>query len=83
MLYTHKCKGTCSSAIELELDGNTIKSCHIQGGCNGNAKGLCALVTGRDADEVAGLLAGTTCGLKNTSCPDQLAQAIFEAKGQK
>ena len=80
MTYTHKCKGTCSRAIELEIEDGIIKSCRIIGGCAGNTAGLAALVTGRDADEVERLLAGTPCGPRPTSCPDQLAQAIREAK---
>ena len=80
MTYVHKCTGTCSRAIELTLEGDIIKECKIIGGCAGNTAGIAALVTGRSASEVERLLAGTRCGLRPTSCPDQLARAIREAK---
>ena len=75
MIY--KTKGTCSTQIEVELgDDHVIQSVAFEGGCNGNLKGICRLVTGRKAEEVIGLLEGTTCGFKKTSCPDQLAKAL-------
>ena len=52
----------------------------VFGGCNGNLKGIAALVEGMDIDEVITRLEGVTCGPKSTSCPDQLAQALKEAK---
>ena len=70
-------KGTCSTQIDLEVDGDhIIRSVAFKGGCNGNLKGISQLVTGRKAEEVIGLLEGTTCGFKKTSCPDQLAKAL-------
>ena len=74
---TYRTKGTCSSQIDLELDEeHIIRSVAFTGGCNGNLKGICRLVTGRKAEEVIGLLEGTTCGFRKTSCPDQLAKAL-------
>ena len=49
------------------------------GGCNGNLKGIGQLVEGMPAEEVIERIAGTTCGPKRTSCPDQLACALREA----
>ena len=70
-------KGTCSTQIDLDVDGDhIIRSVAFKGGCNGNLKGISQLVTGRKAEEVIGLLEGTTCGFKKTSCPDQLAKAL-------
>ena len=66
--------------IETELDGDKIVSVKFYGGCDGNLKGISKLVVGRSADEVIDLLEGTKCGFKNTSCPDQLAQALKEVK---
>lgn len=80
MIY--KTKGVCSSAIELELDGNIIKSAKFIGGCNGNTKGIAQLVAGMDANDVIARLEGTCCGNKATSCPDQLAKALKEALAQ-
>lgn len=78
--YQYKTQGTCSSLIQFTLDGDKLKDVAFAGGCNGNLKGIGRLVEGRDADEVAGLVEGTLCGSKPTSCPDQLARAIKAAR---
>lgn len=78
MLYTTK--GTCSRAIEIETDQDTIKSVRFIGGCAGNTSGIAKLVQGMKIDEVIHRLEGTTCGPKQTSCPDQLAKALKELK---
>ena len=83
MTYEYKTKGTCSSRITFDLDGDTIKNVKFFGGCNGNLKGISAIVEGMKADEVEKRLSGITCGYKNTSCPDQLAKAIAEACAKK
>ena len=75
----YKTKGTCSSAIDLELDGDVIRSVEFTGGCNGNLKGICTLVAGMKAQDVIDKLEGTRCGFKDTSCPDQLAKALKKA----
>ena len=78
MTYTYKTKGTCSQKIDIELanDGKTILDVKFTGGCNGNLKGIAALVKGKKADEIIESLEGIKCGFKQTSCPDQLAQAL-------
>ena len=80
MVYrTH---GTCSSEIHFDIDENhLIHNVSFVGGCNGNLKGIGALVEGMDAREVIARVEGTTCGFKPTSCPDQLAKALKEAIG--
>lgn len=75
----YKTKGVCSSAIELELDGDTIKQVHFVGGCDGNTQGVARLVQGMKAQEAISRLEGITCGFKPTSCPDQLAKALRQA----
>ncbi len=81
MIY--KTTGTCSTQIELDIDADhIIRKVAFTGGCNGNLKGISRLVVGRKAEEVADLLAGTTCGFKSTSCPDQLSHAIRAALAQ-
>uniref|UniRef100_UPI0031017C86 TIGR03905 family TSCPD domain-containing protein n=1 Tax=Eubacterium cellulosolvens TaxID=29322 RepID=UPI0031017C86 len=75
----YRTRGTCSTQIEFDLDDDIIRNVTFTGGCNGNLKGISRLVEGRPAAEVAELLKGTTCGFKNTSCPDQLARALSEA----
>ena len=79
----YKNHGTCSRGTHLEIDDNgIITAAEIIGGCDGNTKGVCKLVVGRDAKEIADLLRGTKCGMRPTSCPDQLALAIDEALAQ-
>lgn len=72
----YQTKGTCSSAIDIEMDGRTIKSVAFTGGCNGNLKGIASLVAGMDAQDAIDRLKGIRCGFKPTSCPDQLARAL-------
>jgi uncharacterized protein (TIGR03905 family) len=73
-------QGTCSRLIQVKLDDNhVITECGFVGGCNGNLKGICALVKGKKAEEVIPLIQGISCNGKPTSCPDQLAQALKAA----
>ncbi len=80
MQFEYQTKGTCSRTILFEIENNKVKNVQYIGGCNGNLKGIGSLVEGMDIDEVITRLEGTTCGPKNTSCPDQLACALKEAK---
>lgn len=82
MQFTYKTSGVCSRAIVIELEGNTVVSAKYEGGCNGNTKGISSLVAGMNIDEVINRLEGINCGFKGTSCPDQLAQALKQAKEQ-
>ena len=76
MQYTYRTKGVCSQQMEIETEGNVITHVNIIGGCNGNGKGVARLVEGMNMDTAIEKLEGITCGYKNTSCPDQLAQAL-------
>ena len=80
MQYHYNTKGTCSREIHFEIENNKVKNVTYIGGCNGNLKGISSLVEGMDVDEVIARLEGTTCGGKPTSCPDQLATALKQAK---
>ncbi|MDY4009411.1 MAG: TIGR03905 family TSCPD domain-containing protein [Candidatus Limiplasma sp.] len=71
----YKTKGTCSSAIDLEIEDGKITACHFTGGCRGNTNGLAKVVVGQDAKEVMERLRGIPCR-GDTSCPDQLSRAI-------
>ena len=71
-------KGTCSRSIEIEMDNTKVKSVQFNGGCNGNLKGIGALVEGMEAQEVIDRCKGIKCGMRGTSCPDQLAKALEE-----
>ena len=79
MTHSYKTRGTCSRQIDFELEDGIVKNVSFFGGCNGNLKGIGALVEGRPAEEVIALLKGMKCGFKPTSCPDQLAQALEKA----
>ena len=79
MTHSYKTRGTCSRQIDFELENGIVKNVSFFGGCNGNLKGIGALVEGRPAEEVITLLKGMKCGFKNTSCPDQLALALEKA----
>ena len=79
MTYTYKTKGTCSTQIDLELEGNIVHNVKFTGGCNGNTTGISELVVGMNIDDVIGRVKGTKCGARPTSCPDQLAHALEEA----
>lgn len=69
-------KGVCSSYIDIELDGEIIKSVSFTGGCHGNLQGISSLVEGMNARDAITRLKGIRCGYKATSCPDQLATAL-------
>ncbi len=74
----YKTSGTCSSAIDFEVEDGIVKNVKFIGGCNGNTQGISKLVEGMPADEVISRLEGIKCGFKSTSCPDQLAKALKE-----
>ena len=75
--YTYNTTGTCSKQINITIDDNgRIQAVSFLGGCNGNLKGIASLVKGEKPSEVISRLKGITCGMKNTSCPDQLATAL-------
>ena len=79
MTYSYAPKGVCSSRIDLELDGDIIKSVQFTGGCHGNLQGISRLVQGMKAQDAITRLEGIRCGWKPTSCPDQLSHALREA----
>ena len=83
MHYTYRTHGTCSQQIDFDLNDGIISNISFTGGCNGNLKGISRLAEGRSASEIAEILKGTTCGFKNTSCPDQLAKALEGALKQE
>ena len=82
MKYTYHTKGTCSTLIELELEGNVVHNVKFTGGCNGNLQAIPRLVEGMKVEEVDQRIKGIQCGFKSTSCGDQLAKACREALEQ-
>ena len=79
MSYIYKTKGTCSTQIELDLDGDVVHNVKFTGGCNGNLQAIPKLVEGLTVAQVEEKIGGIKCGFKNTSCGDQLATACREA----
>ena len=78
-MYSYYPKGVCSRQILIDFDGEVIKELKFIGGCSGNLQGVSRLCKGRTIDEVITLLKGVQCR-NNTSCPDQLAQALMQYK---
>ena len=79
MTKTYQTNGVCSRQIDIELDDSkVITACRFTGGCNGNTQGVAALVIGMTAAEAIERLSGIRCGMRSTSCPDQLARALRE-----
>lgn len=77
MIY--KTKGTCSTQIDIDVENGIIKSVAFTGGCNGNLQGVSRLVEGMKCEDAIAKLRGIRCGMKPTSCPDQLSYAIEQA----
>ena len=83
MSYIYKTKGTCSTQIEVELDGNIVKNVKFTGGCQGNLQAIPRLVEGMTVEEVERHICGIQCGMKNSSCGDELARAWREGYDAK
>ncbi len=83
MKYNYKTKMTCSSLISFDIDGDIITNVQFVGGCNGNLKAIAKLVDGWTVDKIESYLLGNTCGMRSTSCADQLARAVREAKNSQ
>ncbi|MBQ4529453.1 MAG: TIGR03905 family TSCPD domain-containing protein [Lachnospiraceae bacterium] len=78
MMY--KTQGVCAQAIDFEVENGIIKSVKFIGGCSGNTQGVAALVTGMNVEDAISKLEGIRCGMRPTSCPDQLAKALKSAQ---
>lgn len=80
MQFKYKTRGVCSNEMRFEIEDNKVKNMMVIGGCHGNLQGLSALVEGMDVDEVIQRLKGIRCGMKDSSCPDQMSKALTIAK---
>lgn len=76
MEYIYKPNGVCSREFIFDIEDDTVKSLQVIGGCNGNLKGIASLISGMKLEDIISRIEGTKCGLKNTSCPDQIACAL-------
>ena len=79
MQYTYKTKTVCAQRIHFEINGNVITNIRFEGGCNGNLKAISKLVDGWTVEQIEEMLKGNTCGMRPTSCADQLALAVRTA----
>lgn len=80
MRYQYKTSGVCAREITFEIEDGKVHDVKFMGGCNGNLKAISKLVEGMEPDKVVSILRGNTCGIKPTSCADQLARALEKAK---
>ena len=76
MEYIYKPKGVCSREFIFDIENDTVKTLKVVGGCNGNLQGISRLLEGMKIEEVIKRIEGLTCGTKQTSCPDQIADAL-------
>ena len=83
MIYDYKTTGTCSQIIRITHENGIIEDVQFLGGCNGNLQGIAALVRGQRMEDIIARLDGIQCGMKGTSCPDQLAHALREILSQE
>ena len=74
----YKTKGTCSRAVIVDVEDGVITECQFVGGCSGNTQGVASLVKGMKVEDAVAKIKGIKCGMKSTSCPDQLALALEE-----
>ena len=81
MQFTYYPRGVCSRQFNFDIEDGVIRSVEIIGGCPGNLKGISSLLAGMKADDVIARLKGIRCGMKPTSCPDQIARALEEFQG--
>lgn len=79
MKHTYQTSGVCAREIQFELENGVIHNVNFIGGCNGNLKAIARLVEGKNAEEIASILKGNTCGPRNTSCADQFSKALTKA----
>ena len=79
MKYKYRPQYVCSSEIEFDIDGNIVKNIKFTGGCNGNLKAVSKLLEGQTVEYIEDKLRGNICGMRGTSCADQLAIAVRKA----
>ncbi len=80
MTYTYQPRGVCSRKMTVDVEDGVIRDVRIEGGCSGNLQGISKLVVGMRAEDAIARMRGIRCGVKSTSCPDQLALALEQAK---
>lgn len=81
--YVYQPKGVCSKLMEFEIENDRIKSLKVTGGCSGNLRGISSILREKSVDEVIEAFDGIQCGVRPTSCPDQIAQALKQYRAQR
>ena len=76
MTFDYVPKGVCARKFTIQVEDGVIQSVKAEGGCNGNLQGVAALLRGMTTEEAISRIEGIRCGMKKTSCPDQIAQAL-------
>ena len=79
MMIKYKPKGVCAREFQIEVEDGVVKSAAVVGGCHGNLQGISRLIEGMKVEDVIARVEGIRCGMKSTSCPDQIAQALKQA----
>ena len=80
MKHIYKPQGVCSTEMIIDVENNIIKNIQIMNGCSGNLKGIASLLKGMNIEDAISRLKGIRCGIKPTSCPDQIAIALEKIK---
>lgn len=73
-------RGVCSRQMTVEAENGIITDVQVVGGCDGNLKGIVSLLKGMEVEQAIARMEGIRCGMKSTSCPDQLANALKRLK---
>lgn len=82
-VFQYKPQGVCCQLMQIAVNNGVVEDVQFMGGCHGNLQGIGKLVKGMPLDEVITKLEGIKCGGKQTSCPDQLTQALVKYKEHK
>ncbi len=82
MEFIYNPRGVCSRQFVFDIEDGKVLNVRIMGGCHGNLQGIAALLKGMSVDEVIERLNGIRCGMKPTSCPDQIAKGLESYNNQ-
>lgn len=76
MTIDYRPQGVCSRHFQIQVEDGVIQKVSVEGGCSGNLQGISSLLQGMRVEDAIGRMEGIRCGMKTTSCPDQLAKAL-------
>ena len=82
MRFQYRPRGVCSQLMDIEVEDGRILDVKITGGCSGNLQGISRLLKGMGVDDAIERMEGIRCGMKRSSCPDQLAQALKQIRDE-